>query len=66
MREDSPNYSGDSTMRRISWVGDQYKDYYRNYLKSVEARLAAYPRLPSERIPVLALAQYYAKSTISN
>ncbi|MGB8414468.1 MAG: hypothetical protein WCE23_16755 [Candidatus Binatus sp.] len=23
-------------------VGDQYKDYYRNYLKSVEARLAAY------------------------
>ena len=25
-----------------SEVGDQYKDYYRNYLKSVEARLAAY------------------------
>ncbi len=25
-----------------SEVGDQYKDYYQNYLKSVEARLAAY------------------------
>jgi len=28
-----------------SEVGDQYKDYYRNYLKSVEARLAAYSSL---------------------
>jgi len=28
-----------------SEVGDQYKDYYRNYLKSVEAQLAAYSSL---------------------
>ncbi|MGA9724131.1 MAG: hypothetical protein WBQ86_16850 [Candidatus Binatus sp.] len=30
------------TGNRYSEVGDQYKDYYRNYLKSLETQLAAY------------------------